>query len=908
MELRYHRKRTCGRALPITGPSARLFVAGVLVGGLAAIPYAGTLRAEEPPAGRTPPAEEAAFDSIQRLPEAVTLARLSNGLTIVVQENHTAPVATVRCYVRNTGSVFEGCYMGAGISHLVEHVVSGGTTAHRTEAEIERIIDSFGGATNAYTSTALTAYFIDCPAEHTATAVELIADMMLHCQFEASEFDRELRVVRQELADRLVNRHAVRWELLSQTLYTTHPVRHPVIGYLDVLNRLDREDAVAFYESRYVPANQVFVVVGAVDTDTVLDQLAALYAEAPRGTETYLPLEEEPQQLSPREAFREMDGATVDAVLAWPTIRLDHEDLYALDVAAAILGEGESSRLARRLKHEEPLALDVGTASYTPHFVRGFFALFFTAPPQTWQPAAEAAREEVARLRDELVSEAELERAKRQQVAELVLGRQTVQQAARALGRDYLATGDPLFSSHYVEMIQRVTAEEVRDAARRYLDPARLNRVALVPPGTLDEVAEEEPEPREGPIQLSTLPNGLTVLVKRQSHLPLVNLQAYVLGGALADSEATAGRANLVARMLDQGTRERSAAEIAEFFDSLGARFSVSGGRNTTYGTLTVLADDVAEAAAVFAECFTDSTFPEAQFDFVQQRALVAIDRRRDNARTEAMDLFFRSLPEDSPYRVLQEGTRETVEQLTAEDLQQFHARYFVPNNMIVTVFGDIDEEEALSIVEQHFGHLESVEDFQPVTFDYDNTIPEDTTVHLQTGKPTGMVLLGYRGVSIRDDDYPALEVLGAIMGGYRYPGGWLHSELRGEGLVYAVHAFPITGPAPGYFVAVAQTDPGQIDEVVERIRANVSRARAGEIDEAEFALAQQRIIGLKAMENTTAAERAQQAALDELYGLGYDHSRTAAERIEAVTLDDIVRVAREYLTESLLVTTSPDP
>ncbi len=104
------------------------------------------------------------YTSVLHLPDNVTLAKLDNGLTVIIQENHTAPVATVRCYVQNTGGAFEGRYLGAGLSHVLEHVVAGGTTTHRTEKEIEKIIASFGGVTNAYTTSDHTTFFIDCPA------------------------------------------------------------------------------------------------------------------------------------------------------------------------------------------------------------------------------------------------------------------------------------------------------------------------------------------------------------------------------------------------------------------------------------------------------------------------------------------------------------------------------------------------------------------------------------------------------------------------------------------------------------------------------------------------------------------------------------------------------------------------
>ncbi len=250
------------------------------------------------------------YSGVRQLSDDVTVATLSNGLTVIVQENHGAPVATVRCFVKNTGSAYEGKNLGAGLSHVLEHVVAGGSTLHRTEKEIEKTINAFGGATNAATSTDQTMFFIDCPAKNTMTAVDLIADSMQHVTFEPKEFARELKVVRRELADGEVDRQRVLGTLLQQTVYLVHPARHPIIGYLDVLNATTNQTIIDFYHERYAPNNQVFVVVGDVKTQAVLDEVASQYVGTLRGRETYQPFEEEPKQLSPRETVREMEGAT----------------------------------------------------------------------------------------------------------------------------------------------------------------------------------------------------------------------------------------------------------------------------------------------------------------------------------------------------------------------------------------------------------------------------------------------------------------------------------------------------------------------------------------------------------------------------------------------------------------------
>ena len=852
--------------------------------------------------------ETSKYTSVRRLPDDVTVAILSNGLTVIVQENHAAPVATVRCFVKNTGSAYEGKNLGAGLSHVLEHVVAGGTTLHRKEKEIEKTINAFGGATNAATSTDQTMFFIDCPAKNTMTAVDLIADAMQHVTFEPKEFARELKVVRRELADGEVDRQRVLGTLLQETIYSVHPARHPIIGYLDVLNATTNQTIIDFYHERYVPNNQVFVVVGDVKMQAVLDEVASQYAGTLRGRETYQPFEEEPQQLSPRETVRKMEGATYDMAFAWPTVKLSHPDLFALDVAAYILGEGESSRLTERLRNQQQVALSVSAASDTPHYVNGSFIVTAASRPKTWQKAAEAIQREVYRLRDELVGPEELAKAKKQKAAELIFGRQKIQEMADSLGRNMLATGDPLFDKTYVEGIERVTAEQIRDVARRYFVPERINRVIIAPPGGSPKAAGKAAETKDAEVRKVTLENGLRVLLKRDSKLPLVNIQAVVLGGSLADDEKTAGRAALLGNMLDRGTANHSARQIAEYFDSIGAQFSTGAGRFTVFAGATTLRNDFPTAAALFADCFLHPTIPQDEFDKVQQLTLGAIAARAGEPQAEISDLFFNSLPADSPYHVIQEGTKESVEKIKAEDLRAFHAKYFTPNNMIVTVFGDIDPEEALSLVKKYFGNLKPADNFKPISFKRLNEINETVVRHKTTGKPTGMVMFGYPTASIFEKkEYAAMVLLNTIMAGYSYPGGWLHNELRGEGLVYYVHAFQITGPTPGYFAVLAQTQPDKVKEVVARIERNVQHAKDGKISEDEFREAVKMVVSLHAQECTAIGEQAQRAALDELYGLGYDYHKTFDSRIEAVTLQDVIAAAGRYFGNHVLVTTAPE-
>ncbi|MGH7200321.1 MAG: M16 family metallopeptidase, partial [Planctomycetaceae bacterium] len=367
------------------------------------------------------------YESRQYLGKGVTQAQLSNGLTVLVQENHAAPVVTVRCYVTNTGSAFEGEYLGAGISHLLEHLVASGTTSTRTEDEIEAIVDSLGGQTNAYTSNDVTAFYIDAPASKVNVAIELIADGMQSSAIPNTEYLREMGVVQRELEMGESERDRVRYQAMKQLVFTEHPMRHPIIGYLPVLQRITRDDVLRFYHSRYVPQNMTFVVVGDVETGAVLAEVRKRFERFHRTTERSPVLGDEPQQASPRSTRIVMAGETAELSLAWPTVPLQHPDLYPLDVASYILTGGDSARLTQRMTIDQPLAVEVDSASYTPWFVKGWFQLTAECTPDNFEKCREILLEEIRRLQSEPAGEEELAKVKRQVAANHVFNQQTVQ-------------------------------------------------------------------------------------------------------------------------------------------------------------------------------------------------------------------------------------------------------------------------------------------------------------------------------------------------------------------------------------------------------------------------------------------------------------------------------------------------
>jgi len=223
---------------------------------------------------------------------------LENGLTLLIKEDHSAPVVSAQAWCR-AGSVTEGRWMGAGLSHVLEHMLFKGTTT-RGVAQIAQEIEDKGGYINAYTSFQQTVFYINIPSENWKTAVDILADCMMNATIPNEELLKEKQVILREMAMNVDDPGRRSSLMLWATAYTTHPFRHPVIGYPDIYNGITRDNVVAYYKEHYVPNNLIFVIVGDVNADEIETRLRELTKDFKMGAiepATVLP---EPPQLSLR--------------------------------------------------------------------------------------------------------------------------------------------------------------------------------------------------------------------------------------------------------------------------------------------------------------------------------------------------------------------------------------------------------------------------------------------------------------------------------------------------------------------------------------------------------------------------------------------------------------------------------
>jgi len=424
---------------------------------------------------------------------------LPNGLTVIVQEDRSAPVASVQAWCA-TGSIDEDEHLGAGLSHILEHMLFKGTKTRSTNAIAQKIQD-VGGYINAYTSFDRTVFWIDVPKDGVATALDVLADAMMNSTLPSEEYLKEQEVIRREFAMGMDDPERQAGLLLFATAYQRHPYRLPVIGQIEVYNQLTQEQVMQYYKARYVPNNLTFVVVGDVDAEKVYQQLAEFFKAYPEKSLKPLFIPAEPLQLGRREVHQEFPTELTHLSLAWHIPELTHPDVPALDLLSTILGDGRSSRLYRRVREEAGLAFRVSAFSYTPGDP-GLLGIDATVDPKK----REAAEQLILRILEEVkqagVTAEELAKAKKILLSHHLGALTTMRGQASDTGSNWFLTRNLNFSRDYLDAVQKVTLDDIRRVAANYLTNNNLTVVSLNPKGSLVAKAEATKPVSAGEIQI----------------------------------------------------------------------------------------------------------------------------------------------------------------------------------------------------------------------------------------------------------------------------------------------------------------------------------------------------------------------------------------------------------------------
>ncbi|MDZ4288255.1 MAG: pitrilysin family protein, partial [Prosthecobacter sp.] len=732
---------------------------------------------------------------------------LDNGLEVIVREDHEHPLVSVQIWVK-AGSLHEEKWTGAGLAHCVEHMLFKGTFK-RSAAEISQSIQDLGGYVNAYTTFNRTVYWIDGLADHTEGYLDILADMVRHSKIDAAELEKEQDVIRREMAMDNDDPGSAVQHLIQATAFRHHPLRHPIIGHRQVFDQVSRDDVAGFVQRHYAPNNCFVVIAGAVDAQKCFAAAQRLLGEWARRPYEAVLLPSEPRQRGSRVNAKDFATELTRVALGWQIPGEGHADKPALDVLAFLLGSGRSARLYQELREKRGIAHWVWAGAWGAQEC-GLFNVEVECDPKDAAECREAMQAVIDQSKAKGPRRDELDKAVRATIGSQVRSLATTKGQAAALGHSWLTTGGLDLSRQYLTAIRALTPERIREVANAYLLPEASTVVTVGPAnGATSQKAAAVAKKEE--VRRFDLANGLTLLVHENRRLPLVSVRVQFLAGVLAETEQNSGVTQVSAAMLLKGTKNRTAAQIAQELENLGgALHCTSDAHRYILGT-DVMRGDETRGLELLADLIHHATLPAAQLADVKKTQIASIQEEKEDPLTVALRRARREIFAGQPFARTSLGTEATVKGLKVETCRDMLRRAFIGGNGVISIAGDVRAEVVRRQVGKAFGKLKTgARLFGPSHAASAKSSAKPGAWEERMDKEQAVIVIGFRTVGLHDSDSLPLALIDEACSDM---GSRLVNRIREElGLAYYVGAQHFGAMGAGAFYFYAGTDPKKVD------------------------------------------------------------------------------------------------
>lgn len=842
---------------------------------------------------------------------------LDNGLTLIVHEDHKAPIVAVNVWY-HVGSKNERPGK-TGFAHLFEHLMFNGSENYNDDyfQVLERL-----GATdlNGTTSNDRTNYFQNVPTSGLDAVLWMESDRMGHLlgAIDQARLDEQRGVVQNEKRQGENQPYGRAFNLIVENTFPAgHPYSWPVIGSMEDLDAASLEDVKDWFRSYYGPNNAVIVLAGDIDAETARQKVEQYFGWIPPGPpvaaqDVWVPKMEGEHRHVMQDRVPQGRVYKVWNAPEWGSADGDY-----LGIAADVLADGKSSRLYKRLVYDDQIATDVNAFAYLREIAGSFIIMATARPGADLAEVEQAVDEEVERFLAEGPTPTELERSQTSSRAEFLRGIERIGGfggKSDVLAQSEVFGGRPDSYKLQRERVENATVELVHDAARRWLSDGvyvlEVHPFAELAAGGEDvdrsavPAVDAPPAPEFPRIQRTELSNGLEVVLAERHTLPLVRFNLVVDAGYAADQHGTLGTASLAMNMLDEGTATRDALEISDELDLLGATLGTGSNLDVSFVGLAALKANLDESLALFADVILNPSFPEPDVERLKRQQLAAIQREKATPFQMALRVFPPLVyGDDHAYGIpfTGSGTEASVESLTRDDLAAFHETWFKPNNAKLVVVGDVTLDGLRPKLEQLFDDWETGD---VPTKNIAEVEQPSSAVYLidRPGSIQSIIIAGHLFPPKANPDETAIELMNTILGGsftsrinmnLREDKHWSYGA--GSAVVDALGKRP--------FFAYA---PVQTDKTAESI-AELQTELHGILG--ENPLTAEELAKAKDSQTLTLPGRwetmgAVGNSIVEIvrFGLPDDHWQSYADRVRAVGLDEVAAQARERVLPEHIV------
>lgn len=856
------------------------------------------------------------FDPLDRFQFSRTT--LANGLDVIIRRQEGPPLVAVNLWY-HVGSKNEERTQ-RGYTHLFEHLMFEGSLHY--PGDFFKHLQPLGANINGSTSSDRTNYFVDLPTPHAELALAMESDRMANLLGALDEHKLSIQkgVVTNEYRQNYSNRpYGMAGSLIAEALYPPqHPYSWLTIGNMEDVARASMDDVVAFFRRFYVPSNASLALVGDIDEDRGLALAETYFGGIAGGTPALRPFAE-PARLAGDRSIVLRDRVELERVyVTWPTVPHFHPDDAALMLLGDILGRGRASRLYRRLVVDEQVAQDISAHQSGRELAGSFGVVVTLRPGQSIARARELVDAELTAIAAGEATGEELVRVQNMRAAGFYFALEHIGGfggVADRLNAYNVFRGDPALIATDLKRFLDIALDEVGEAARRYL--AGRPRVILSvvggkadgrgPAASLDRANP----PRSGDVDRFTVPmpqvlqlgNGMPLWVFPRPELPTVAGSIVIPGGGSLHPPGQGGLAQLTVDMLDEGTANRSAAQLALEVEAMGASVSANCGWDGIYIGFRCLSSDLAHTLDIAADILLNPSFPYSEWRRVHGQTLAALRSERDSADSRAYRALLRQLyGSDHPYHLPLAGTEDTVSRLSVNDLRSFHASGLLGRRMSVVVAGDVDPSTLAAELDRRLSgwnppNSEVPRLAEPGHLDHPLILLLD-----RPGAPQAVLRAGHRGIHRLDPAFDQVVLFNQVLGGQFT--SRLNEKLREErGFTYGVRSQFECRRSAGPFSIGTSVQSDRLAEAIEDIRAEVRDIvstrppTAEELDKARRSL----IEGQPRYLETPSALVSRFGSLL-VHGLPPEHEAGFADRLARIDRNAVLETAQARVHPDALV------
>jgi zinc protease len=843
---------------------------------------------------------------------------LDNGLTVIVHEDRKAPVVAVNIWY-HVGSKNEP-EGRTGFAHLFEHLMFQGT--ENFDDDYLSFLQELGATDlNATTWFDRTNYFQTVPKNALDTVLWLESDRMGHFAgaITQDKLDEQRGVVQNEKRQGENQPYGkVFTKILPQVFDGAHPYSWETIGSMEDLEAATLEDVRDWFKTWYGPNNAVLVIAGDIDAADAFARVDKFFGDIPPGPPLTRPGRWIPKHTTERRMEMTDRVPQSRVYMVWPGPEWGSRDAHLLMLATDIIGGGKNSRLFERLVYEDQIATDAALAP-TPLEISGITYLVASAQPDVDLAVVEAAaREELERFIEAGPTERELKRVRTQHRASFLRGIERIGGfggKSGVLAESTVYGGSPEAWKQELANVENATVEDLQDVAARWLGQGAFV-LSVNPEGSLRAAAQgadrsagppattEFPQVSFPDFERRRLDNGLEIIFARRADQPLVEMSLQIDAGYAADQFSRPGTSAMTMAMLDEGTKKRSALEIAEALALEGASLSAGSGLDTSTVSLSALTDNLDASLEIYADVILNPVFPENELERLRKITLARIQQEKNRPNSMALRVMPRLLyGEGHPYAqpLTGSGTEATVSALTRDDLEAFHDTWFKPNHATLVVVGNADPDQLVKKLNKLFGRWEPGD--TPAKELGNASGGSGATLYLvdKPGADQSVIFAGQLIPPRANPDEVAIRAVNEILGG-KFTARINMNLREDKGWSYGARSTILDARGQRPLLAYAPVQSDKTRESIMELQSEISGIGGDNPPRAEElqTVVSSNTLSLPGRWETS---RAVLGSLGEIvrFGLPDDYWSTYAERVRALELDDVVRVSQTLINPDQL-------